>query len=106
MILYSIYDGKGNFFMSPFTVQNDEVAQRHIMSTMMEDNHPMTQHAGDYTLYAIAEFNEDNGEVLGFPPRAIVNLGALRQMVYNRRLEFADIEETSTATVDDLRRVQ
>lgn len=104
--MYSIYDAKGNFYMSPFTADNDQVAIRLVMSTLHDGNHPMTQAAEDYTLYKVAEWHDDTGVVEAVSPQALANLASLRAVVYRKREEWSIEDEIGPDEREKLRRIQ
>lgn len=81
VFFYSLYDAKQEQFMDVFCDQNDGMAIRQMQSMLMNQEHFITQHAEDYTLYAVAEMDRTNGEVLGFPPRSIIRLDQLRSKI-------------------------
>lgn len=79
--MYALHDAKAGFFLPPFVEHNDGMAIRQMSGILNNANHPITQHAEDYTLFQIGEFDRDTGAVYGLEPRGIVNLAGLTAKV-------------------------
>lgn len=78
--IYAIYDAKANRFAPPFTVVNDEVAKRTLAHTFVNvGDCPLTQYPGDFSLFALGEFEEDTGDIMPFDCKQ--NLGTVLQIM-------------------------
>lgn len=71
----SVYDGKAEYFMDPFTCRTRAEAARHFMTSVQNPaNGMLHQHPEDYTLFFLGEFNEFNGSYSAADaPVAIIN---------------------------------
>lgn len=58
--VYSLYDHKVKYFMTPIFLRNDAEATRVLIATVSQ-NKDIANFAKDYTLFQIAEFDEENG---------------------------------------------
>lgn len=61
MKLYTIHDSKAEAFITPFFAINQGVAMRMFQTAAMDENHDFHKHAGDFTLFEIAVFDEKSG---------------------------------------------
>jgi len=74
---FSVYDAKGDYFLTPFTARTEEMAIRMLAAAAMEDNKDMNRFAADYTLFHIGIWHEQAGTVEMFD--AAKNLGTALQ---------------------------
>lgn len=82
--LFSIYDTKTASYTPPMAFQNDEVAKRAILMTMMENpKAPFAVFPADYVLMKIAEWNPSVGIV---PIRVPESLGMLVEIISAHRV--------------------
>lgn len=58
---YSVRDEKAEAFLQPFFMHNDAVAQRAYLSSIRDTEHEFSKHPEDYTLYRLAEYDDQNG---------------------------------------------
>ena len=73
--VFSVYDCKAKAYLQPFHVNNSAVATRMIADAVADPNHMFNKHAADYTLFEIAEFDDETGQFT--PDYGHVNLGCL-----------------------------
>lgn len=59
--IYSIMDDKAQVFNTPFFAVNDMVATRSFCDLCNDTRSTVSQHLGDYHLYALGEFDDDKG---------------------------------------------
>lgn len=83
---YTIFDAKGAFYLTPFFSHNESMAMREMASLLMDDSHPITQHAGDYTLYYLGDFDEDTGVLVAKEPVAVINLMMLKNEIVHTEM--------------------
>lgn len=58
--LYSLYDSKAAVYLPPFVARNDELARRMIAASLMNAKDiPPAEYPADYTLFKVAEWNDD-----------------------------------------------
>ena len=74
---YSVHDSKAEAFLPPFTAPTAGVAIRMWEQACNDPEHTFNQHAGDYTLFEIGEFDQDSGQVNGYA--VLNNLGIALQ---------------------------
>lgn len=67
--LYSVKDGVAEFFLPAFVADNDNMAKRIFLLSMGDQ----FVHRGDYTLFQLAEFNDQTGEISETELRFVLN---------------------------------
>lgn len=73
MRMYSLHDTKAGRFTPPFLASSDEEAKRIVYMTASTGQASMlSQFPGDFTLYMVGTWDEDNGTVV---PVELENLG-------------------------------
>ena len=60
---YSIKDAKANVFSAPFFSINDKTAQRSFEQAKNDSNTTINQNPEDYSLYRLAQFDDQSGEL-------------------------------------------
>lgn len=73
--LYAIRDIKTGF-MTPVMEANDEAAQRNFYHSVQNSEGILFTFAQDFTLYRLAEFNAETGQIIPLVPIAQVADGA------------------------------
>lgn len=58
--LYAIFDTKAESWLPPFMSQNGNTAVRTIRDLVADYNHPFGKHPGDYALFLVGEWNDQN----------------------------------------------
>lgn len=72
--IYAIRDEKTQFMAMLMTEQNDFAAKRQFDLMINASMTIMSQNPGDFTLYKVAEFDTDTGEIITkWPIEFIVN---------------------------------
>lgn len=72
--LYAIYDNKASFFMTPWPARNEGIARREFASACANPESAMGKFPGDYVLYEIGEYNDNDGSVKSaVPPVRLVD---------------------------------
>jgi hypothetical protein len=59
--MFSIYDEKAQAFLPPFILPETGMAIRTFGDCINSQEHQFGKHPADYTLYQIAEFDDDTG---------------------------------------------
>lgn len=59
--VYTVFDSKAQIFMQPFYMRADGEAVRAFRASLARPDHQFARDPGDYTLFAIGEFDDDNG---------------------------------------------
>lgn len=57
----SVYDSKAKCFITPFFMQNTEVAKRLFQQAINDPAHNISKNPSDYTLFHVGEFDDDTG---------------------------------------------
>lgn len=65
MKIFSIYDSKAKAYLQPFFSPNHATAIRDFAEAVNEEKSNFHKHSGDYTLFAIATFDEHTGKITG-----------------------------------------
>lgn len=71
--IYAIYDDAAGAFMTPFFVQNDQVAKRSFKDACLTEGSAMYMNRADFTLHTIGVFDSVTGEIT--PVQAIIDNG-------------------------------
>jgi uncharacterized protein len=71
--VYSVFDAKAEAFLPPFLCRARGEATRRFVDALTDEKHVFFQHAADFTLFELGEFDEDKGELI--PAVPIVSLG-------------------------------
>lgn len=69
--LYSVRDEKACFFASPFPASTNGEAIRSFSDATQDPNTLISKYPADFTLYYVADFNEETGEVNPVIPSVI-----------------------------------
>jgi len=79
---FSIFDLKARAFITPFFLQNADVAIRAIGEAVNDPTHAFGKHPEDYVLYRVGGFDDSSGalEVL-IPPVSIGPVAKFRSVV-------------------------
>ena len=60
--LYSVFDAVAKVYTPPFQMMNDDVAKRTMQNCVNNPEHNYALNPSDYTLYKLAEFDDNTGE--------------------------------------------
>jgi hypothetical protein len=71
--VFGIYDSKVEAFLPPFFGKTKSDAIRSITDLVNDPQHNFHKHAEDFTLFELATFNEDLGEIM--PHESKISLG-------------------------------
>lgn len=98
-MLYSVFDAKALFYSPPFIAANDGVATRMFMEIANDKNTSVGRHPRDYSLFAIAQFDDASGAIVSIlPVRHVADAIALQQQqteVFRTEVE-ANVESSVT----------
>lgn len=61
--IFAVYDTKAEAYARPFFDQSRGSALRSFADIANDSTHPIGKHPGDYTLFEIGEYNDQNGEI-------------------------------------------
>ena len=70
---FCIFDAAAAAAMRPFFAHNAGAAIREFTDIVNNPEHPIGKHPEDYTLFAIGEFDEQNGVLTGCTPASLGN---------------------------------
>lgn len=77
--LYTIYDSKSETYDRPWPALNKGIALRSVLEVLKEPGHPFSKWPADFTLFEIAEWDEQTGALM--PYQTKVNIGVLIEFV-------------------------
>ncbi len=77
--LFTIHDSKADAFLQPFFFEKSAQALRAITDLANDPEHMFCKHASDYTLFHIAQFDNQTAEIIPQDKYAIANLLELRK---------------------------
>jgi len=74
--VFSVFDSKANAFLSVFSLVNKGVAVRWFSGMVNGGHLEMTAHPEDFTLFQLANFDEDSGSIepLGSPKSIVLGV--------------------------------
>lgn len=105
--VFSIYDSKAQAFLPPFFLPKESVAIRVFSSAASDPEHAFGAFPGDYTLFHIGSFDDDNAKIeTKATPR---NLGLAQEHVLPTRqspqVDLVDVieDEIKKSNSEDLR---
>lgn len=88
--LFCVYDSKVEGYLPPFTAMNRAVATRIFETAVMQEGHDFNQHAEDYSLFEIGEYEPDTAELKALTPvSTIVNAHHIISKYANRQEDHA-----------------
>lgn len=61
--IFAIFDQKAKAFLQPFFFNTEGEALRALTITLHDPNHQFAKFPGDYTLFALGEYNQETGEI-------------------------------------------
>lgn len=88
-LVFSIFDEKAAAFGMPFFTVNEAMALRMILATARDQNTNIAQFPGDFTLFVIGEWDEDDGRIEMYP--AHKSLGTVLQILAASESPMAEI---------------
>lgn len=71
MRMYSIFDIKAQWYMSPTTIRNDEEAKRMFGDLAADERLEIGKHPEDFLLVRVGTFNNETGQLEGTEPTII-----------------------------------
>lgn len=77
MNLYSLYDLKAEFYMTPFVSRTDKTVLRDIFSLLSDPNTVLAQHPEDFVLYRLGVWSEVTGDFLSTDKVKISSIDSL-----------------------------
>lgn len=92
MKVFAVHDSKAEAFLQPFFSQTVATALRSFAQAAQDEQHQFHTHAGDYSLFQIAEYDEQTGRIKPLDSNVLLgnaleylnaqpaSNGALRQM--------------------------
>lgn len=61
--VFSVFDAAAGAYLQPFFTPTVGTAIRAIRACLEDSNHPFVRSPGDYTLFEIGEFDDQNGSI-------------------------------------------
>lgn len=58
--VFSVFDSKAEAFIQPFFSQTSQTALRAFHQAAQQENHQFNQFAGDFTLFELGEFDDND----------------------------------------------
>ena len=98
--IYSVHDSKAEAFLAPFNAPTAGVAIRMWEAACKDPEHTFHQHAGDYTLFEIGEFDQTSGQVTGYA--VLINLGIALQYKTDTANELRAVMNEPAAMAEQL----
>lgn len=75
LIMFTVYDQVAKAHLPPFVLPHEAQAERTFSDCVNDAKHQFGQHPADYTLLAIADFDEENGKVIPYDVPTTVGTG-------------------------------
>lgn len=77
--LFSVLDSKANNYLPPFASLNEATASRQFSSAVQQEGHEFNQHAEDFTLWLLGEFDTESASLRSQTPKLIASASELIQ---------------------------
>lgn len=77
MKVYSILDRKVRTFGQLIVAANDDSMKRTALDVLSGSGSLLEKYPGDFDLFVVGEFNDENGALLGTPPQLLCNLAEI-----------------------------
>jgi len=71
LIICAVYDAALQAYLRPFPAASIGVAVREFGTECRRPDSPLKNHAKDYSLYLIGEFDDQSGSIIPRPPEVI-----------------------------------
>lgn len=68
MKIFAVRDAKVEAFLQPFFSPTMPAAMRSISEVVNDPQHTFAKHAADYSLYALGEYDDTSGVIVGHDP--------------------------------------
>ncbi len=81
--LFAVLDCKMELYLQPITARNIGVAVRIFETAVLTPGHDFNQHADDYSLWLIGEFDQVTGELVATPVKVVVQASSIRNKYNN-----------------------
>lgn len=59
--VFAVFDSKAEAYLQPFFTYTAGQATRSFSDAVLDEGHQFHKHAGDYTLFQIGEYEDENG---------------------------------------------
>lgn len=93
MKIITIYDSKAKAYLTPFFSRNTATAIREITAVVNSPDHNFCQHAEDFGLFDLGEYDEQTGKITSSPPVHIINLIELKTFD-DRQISLLDTKKS------------
>ncbi len=87
LVMFCVYDSKVEGYLNPFTAMNRAVANRIFETAVLTEGHDFHQHAEDYTLFEVGQFDPDTGVL---EPGQLSSVANAHQVLNKARLRQED----------------
>ncbi|AXL14738.1 nonstructural protein [Microviridae sp.] len=96
--IFSVYDSKAQLYHQPIFARTTAVAIRMFATAANDETHEFHRHAGDYFLFEIGEWDEDNARCTSLENH--INLGSAHSLIEASALGSAHslIEASASAS--------
>lgn len=77
--LFSVLDGKVGSWSRPFCEPTSQAAVRMVISIIRDGDNLLAKFPSDYSLWEVGQFDDETGEVSGYRPVLVRNVGELAE---------------------------
>lgn len=99
---FAVYDTQVGAFLAPFFLQTAGQAVRSFMDASKDPNMEFSKHPGDYTLFELAEYDEETGKFTNLPTPH--SLGTALQFVAQGSPEIRDLNGVTPSSIGEIRK--
>lgn len=94
--VFSVRDQKAEAYLNPIVTETDAVAIRMFDRACRDETHDFHQHAEDYILFKVGEFDRTTGELIPILPTAVrYAVEAVAVPEIPKKVEKSDLEDVS-----------
>lgn len=79
MIIFAVFDHAANYWLPPCHGDTEASFLRAMKDSLKGSSSPLANHPGDYSLFEIGSFDDDNGSLVGCEPRKICSVAHLME---------------------------
>ncbi len=71
--MYAVHDTKAAAYLQPWFQTTDALAMRNFADCVNDKNHNFGRHPEDYNLFLLAEFDDQNANLIAHAPKSLGN---------------------------------
>lgn len=102
-VMFTVYDQKADAHLPPFILPNIAMAERIFTECAGSDDHQFGRNPEDYTLLQIAEFDDENAELILTTPQKVILTALQAQSLAEKKNNAVEESSSSLSNGSQLR---